>query len=246
MANAPPAEDESTFTYTSKDDGERIVLGLNPDDLSLIEIRDELTGEVLSSCPIEGLDSVYIQGGNKGDDFLTVDFTNAFWLRDGIRFEGGNAYFDSLAFIGNGKVGLDYTSIGKDAGLMKVRDGNAKLQIEFAGLEPVTVSGLASYTFNTSDASIFSGGSPANPGVDIILIDSPAAGQNRISGTSGGQAFENVTFFDVGNVIVNLGDNDTAGNDQDTVTISSDGLVASGLQNFSILTGEGDDRVVKM
>ena len=39
------------------------------------------------------------------------------------------------------------------------------------------------------------------------------------------------------------GDNDSVGSDKDAIVISSDGLVASGLQDFSIITGDGDDRV---
>ena len=77
----------------------------------------------------------------------------------------------------------------------------------------------------------------------MIVIDSPAAGQNRISGTSGGEAFEAVTFFDINSVILNLGANDSVDYNQDSVTIS-DSIVASGLQSLSILTGEGDDSLV--
>ena len=87
---------------------------------------------------------------------------------------------------------------------------------------------MANFTFTTPGSN------------DVLTIDSPAAGQNRVSGTSGGGGFEAITFFDVTNFIVNAGTNDAAAPD-DTLTIDASGLVATGLQNFTYVGGAGND-----
>jgi hypothetical protein len=77
-------------------------------------------------------------------------------------------------------------------------------------------------------------------GTDVITIDSPAAGQSRISGTSGGVAFESITFTNIQTVLIDTGTNDVAGSDADIITIASE-LLATGLQSLTITTGSGDD-----
>ena len=136
VPNAPPAEDKSTFTYVSSDEGERIVLGLNPDNLFMIEIRDELTGELLSSNSIEGLHSIYIKGSDHADDFLTIDFTNSFELAGGIYYDGGDDYFDSLEVIG---VSIGSYTPGDVFGDGVIVANNTT--INFTGLEPVYIDG---------------------------------------------------------------------------------------------------------
>src|SRR5262249_26638714 len=86
----------------------------------------------------------------------------------------------------------------------------------------------------TIDVSSFVSGSPAL----TIAVDSPAAGDNRVSVT--GVPFAPVTFSGVPSVSVDA--HGTTGND--TVTLSSDGLVASGMKNFSLRTRSGNDRFV--
>ncbi len=242
VPNAPPVEDEGIFSYVSSDEGEQIIIGLNPENLSLIEIRDGLTGTLLSSRSVEGLRSIYIEGSDNGDDFLTIDFTNLFELAGGIHYDGGNEYFDTLEVIG--------VSIGSYTPGNVFGDGIIvanETVINFTGLEPVYIDGS---TVSGSQGGLETGGLPSSftfttpGGTDVITIDSPAAGENRISGSSGGVDFESITFRNVGTVIVDTGANDSADNEDDIITIDSSGLVASGLQNFSIVTGEGDDRVV--
>src|SRR5262249_6568048 len=82
----------------------------------------------------------------------------------------------------------------------------------------------------------------APPGSDDVLtVDSPAAGQNRISGTSGGVAVEALTFFDIATFTLDTGANDGALPD-DQVTVDASGLVATGLKDFFVTTGAGNDR----
>ncbi|MEJ2392692.1 MAG: CARDB domain-containing protein [Gammaproteobacteria bacterium] len=174
---------------------------------------------------------IQIRGQDNIDDQLIVELEE--YLPNGmsIEFDGGEAGFDSLVLIGNESLGVSYTAMGSDAGLIHLTSPVATGTIKFAGLEPVTISGVEEYTFVTDGGS------------DAIVIDSPAEGQNRITGTSDGTSFESVTFFDVGSVTIDTAANDLPGNDSDTITIDSSGLVASGLENFTIITGSGDDTV---
>src|SRR6185503_18482951 len=79
-------------------------------------------------------------------------------------------------------------------------------------------------------------------GADVITIDSPAAGQNRISGTSGGVAFESITFKNVGTVIIDTGTNDSAGSQDDTINFVGN-LAALGLTQVTVRTGAGNDKI---
>ena len=221
-----------------------------PSDLTLrlngenVEVVDNLTGALLAQRAVGATSEIVIQGVNDLDDTLTVDFSNGL-IAAPITFHGGDAGFDSLVFKGDGSTSVDYTAIGTDSANMQISGNRSFTTLAFTGLEPVTFSGLSSLTFNTNDSAIFADNTaPGTPGIDIITIDSPAAGQNRINGTSGGKVFENVTFFDIATVTLDLGLNDTAGNQDDQVTIDASGLVASGLQNFVINGGDGRDEVI--
>src|SRR5262249_25510549 len=75
---------------------------------------------------------------------------------------------------------------------------------------------------------------------DVLTIDSPGAGQNRLGGTSGGVAFSPLTFFNVTTFLLQAGAND-GGLPNDSVTVGAAGLGASGLQYFVVSTGTGDD-----
>src|SRR5213079_2156409 len=76
---------------------------------------------------------------------------------------------------------------------------------------------------------------------DSITIDSLSPGANRISGVSGGIAFESLTFSGVPSFTLDAAANDAAGggSGNDTVTIFDPGLVASGLTSFRLITGGG-------
>src|SRR4029434_6067906 len=110
---------------------------------------------------------------------------------------------DILEIIGDGTATGSYSPhpTDSDKGLIEIGD----TVVTFAGLAPVTESTLASFTFTTPGSA------------DVITIDSPAAGQNRISGTSDGTAFEALTFFDVQDFTLDTATNDGASPD-DSIT----------------------------
>ncbi|MDA1273124.1 MAG: hypothetical protein O2960_03590, partial [Verrucomicrobia bacterium] len=204
---------------------------------------DKSTGTEVTRQPLTSTSSIQINGASDQDDTFSVDFSNPFWLEGGIEYHGGAGGFDILNFEGNGSVSISYTAIGTDSAAIQFQDGDQSMALAFTGLEPVTISSGGTLTFNTSTAT-FPGGAPASPGIDLITIDSPASGQNRISGTSGGESFESVTFFNIANVIIDTGSNDSISDRNDSVTISAAGLVAAGLQNLTVTTGDGDDELI--
>ena len=170
--------------------------------------------------------AVSVESGT-GVDTLTLDFSSGTAKNNIVEYDGGEDY-DELEVIGDGKSDGSYTPAANspDAGTMT----SGSNTINFVGIEPTVVTNQASYTFTASGAD------------DDLTIDSPAASQNRISGTSGGTAFEALTFSNITNFTIDLVDSDSDGDD--TVILGSDGLVASGLQNFNINTGNsGTDTV---
>lgn len=172
---------------------------------------------------------VVIKGADNTDDTITLAFAfgGTFSIQDGIFIDGGSgAGNDSAVIIGDGTSSGSYTPDATTFGNGVVTVGATT--INFTGLEPLTVSNLASFTFTTPGSA------------DVITIDSPAPGQNRISGTSDGVAFESLTFFHIADVTIDTAAND-GGSPNDSVTIDSFGLVASGLMSFTVTTGVGDD-----
>jgi hypothetical protein len=192
-------------------------------------LHRRITAEISTIC---------VLGSSEADDTLTIDLSAGLTHPLEIIYEGGEGGYDSLVLLASPDLEGHYTAVGRDGGVIRLVGREAAVAIRFSGLEPVTITPsfpektLPSYTFVTSGV-----------GVDSIAVDSPAAGQNRITGTTGGEAFEVVTFFGVASVTIDTSANDTPGADGDSVTISESGLIASGLQDFSILTGDGQDSV---
>jgi len=207
----------------NQDDG--ISLRLDAATRTYLEVR--VNGTLTHSRLVSSVRELNILGWG-GNDTLTVDFTNGDPLAGlTVNYDGGTGGDDALVITGGaGKIG-SYRP-GPTVGDGTVRVGTSS--ISFTGLEPVTVGGFAEFTFVTPNSN------------DAITIDSPAAGQNRISGTSGGVAFESLIFSNVTHFLLDTATNDAPlGNPNDTVTFSSD-LVATGLTSFTVDLGPGNDR----
>ncbi len=180
----------------------------------------------------EGLRKLVIQGSDSTNDTLIADLSQG-GTPLAITFNGGVGAYDSLEV--SGVNGGSYTP-GKVFG-----DGvfsSGVTNITFTGLEPVIVDGTSDPTGTFTFKTPSTGG-----GNDVITIDSPIAGWNRISGTSGGVAFENLTFRNIPNFVLDTGSNDQVGSNADVITFQS-WLVATGLQSFHLQTGSGNDTVV--
>ncbi len=167
--------------------------------------------------------------GEDGSDSLQVNFSSGIppLLAAVIYNGGGPTGTDSLVVIGDGAVSAIYTPDTATAG-----DGTITLgaiqPIQFTGLEPITVQNMGTLTFVTPNSN------------DTLLVDVPAPGQNRISGSSGGVAFEAITFLLIPAVTLDTATNDGVLAD-DVVVVDPAGFQAGGLGQFNVITGPGDD-----
>ena len=188
-------------------------------------------GTVVGSQAQSATKSIVITG--EGNDSLTVDFTTPF--SNPITFNY-NVAGNALNILGGGVFNSgSYTPADSVAGAGQVQvsnsDGSVSNTIGFSSLASLAVSSLVSFTLTT----LASGNN--------VTIASPSTWVNSISGTSGGTAFVPVTFSNVTNVTIDTSINDTMSS-VDTVTIESSGMVASGLQNFTLNTGSGNSMLL--
>jgi len=177
-------------------------LTLRFDDTGVFELLDNQQRETLIRRSATDVRDIVLYGTDAADDILRVDLSASQRNGYNIQYYGGEGGYDSLVIVGSPSLIVDYTAIGADSGTIVLSNGEGCTTVSFSGLEPVTITDVSSYSFNTN---------AAGTGTDIITIDSPAPGQNRISGTSGGVAFESVTFYSVVDVTIYTGANDAAG-----------------------------------
>src|SRR5439155_330468 len=133
--------------------------------------------------------------------------------------------------IGDGMATAGYLpGATAGAGSLTVNSGAGDRSISFSGLETATADALSSLTLTTPKSN------------DVLTVDQPAGGQNRVLGTSGGVTLPPLTFFDVTTFTVDTGANDGAQAD-DSLTIGAAGLTATGLTNFVFKGGPGNDQL---
>ena len=162
--------------------------------------------------------------GSSDNDILTLDYANGVALPTGGLTFVGSTGTNSMSVSGSGITTGSYapSSTTDGTGTLTLDGRNAA----FSGLSPLTVSGVTNFTFTTPNSA------------DTLSIDSPAAGQNRISGTSGGVGFEALTFFDITNLTIDAATNDGVGGGSGDDAVSIDAsLVATGLSSLTINTG---------
>lgn len=102
---------------------------------------------------------------------------------------------------------------------------------EFETTSRVTVQDIGAFTFRTPLPT------------DFLTLESVTAGQNRVTGTSGGVKIVPMSFFNVASVVIDTGAND-GGFGSDSLTVAASGIVAAGLQNLTYDSGAGDDLLI--
>jgi len=227
---------EDALVFKALADQNDLTLRIGSANSEDVELLDNRTGEVLIRCPAVDVYAVKIIGSDEADDTLRINLGPDSCLGYDIHFCGGDGGYDSLVMNGLPGHNTAYEAIGADSGIITCSDGTETTTISFSGLEPYTVDGGASLTFDPGSD---------NGGTDIITVgvDPLYANANQIMGTNGGVEFEVVTFLNIPDVTIDTGANDTFGDAADSVTIESDGLVATGLASFAIATGDGDDTI---
>jgi Ca2+-binding RTX toxin-like protein len=207
-----------SYTAPAGNGADLLVLSLNSTG-SRILLTDN--GVQVASRTVGSLSAIEISGALNENDTLVVNYS-AGVFNIPITYNGGAGGVDSLEVMGTNTSSAVYDPSATTSGSGAVAVGAATIQ--FSDLSPVIISRMASLTMTTPN------------GADLLTVDAPSAGRTRISGTSGGIAFESLTFFDVGNVTLKAGTNGAAGNDAITVTGP---VAATGLLSFSVHVGAG-------
>jgi hypothetical protein len=199
-------------------------LAVDPNNPLMLDISDN--GTLEGSIPWTAVGTINVQGG-QGTNTLTVDFTaGAFNPPGGINFDGG-----PVGSPGAGKTlilkdtpkdlkPLAYNPSGGGSGSI-VADGAT---IAFQNLSPVIVNGTPAFTLTTPQSG------------NSLTLDTPESGQLRVSGSSAGVAFENVTVSSTPIIVLNLASNDAAG-ETDTVTTTAAALLVVPSTSFTLQTG---------
>lgn len=172
---------------------------------------------------------ILIDAGINSDD-IVIDGTIAatFRVRGGEGRDGVGTESDRLIVTGNGTSTGSYLPVGTDGGIVNIVGGAS---ISATELEPVEFSGFANFTFTTANAA------------DVVsVVNGVGSGGQaavRVTGTSGGVAFEQPTFFNVTNLVIDLATNDGgAVADDATVNVTTAPL---GISNITINGGAGND-----
>lgn len=172
--------------------------------------------------------TILIDGGINNDD-IEIDGTIAatFLIRGGAGTDPSLTERDRLIVRGGGGTG-SYTPVGTDGGTVSVTGGASITATE---LEPVEISGFATFTFIAPNAAD-----------NVSLLNATAVGGQaavQLTGTSGGVAFEVPTFFDVTALNIDLASNDGAAT-SDTASVNVT-VAPQGISTVTIDTGGGDD-----
>jgi hypothetical protein len=160
---------------------------------------------------------------------VTIDSSEGlFNVPAGISIQGTATSSDVLSLIGDGQDGGAVQPDPSTTGSGSASIGG--LTFGFAGINTLAVSNLATMTLETPNAG------------NVLTVTSPATGQNQVGGSSGGVPIVPLSFSSVGSFTIDtaINDNSTA---PDTITIDSNGLVATGLANFTIETGSTNANV---
>ena len=180
---------------------------------------------------VRGISGLTLTGAG-GSDLLVLDFASGNPIPlGGASFVGQTstrAIGDQIRIIGTGTEILSTPVRGAQTGSFSIGSRSLK----FSNVKSVETSKLNTLSWLTAKTT------------DVYSVQAAvgtgniAAGQ--IIGSSGGNIATNWIFFDVPTVTVDVGISDTTTNN-DTIGINTNGLLARGLSNLKVLTGDGND-----
>jgi autotransporter-associated beta strand protein len=178
--------------------------------------------------------------GGEGDDTLRIDYQGGDPVPKGGLFFHGGPGNDSMAIQGTGLESGIYqpsNQAGTDGKKGTVQVGASRIQ--FDGLEPLDVTGFASFTIDPAGAGddlTVSDGFNLTTAIVSSIHTQPAL---VVSGTTGGLVIEKIAIWNVGTVAVNTAQTHDG---DDAITIAS-GSGAHGINDLIIDTGAGNDLV---
>jgi autotransporter-associated beta strand protein len=173
---------------------------------------------------LQGVELATLNGGASDNTFILNGWTGTATI-DGA---GGT---DLLRLFGTTTQSGSYTASGTTPFKGTLVLGSKSNSL--TSIEELEVRSLASFALVT-------GGSKD----ELILVDGlgpkgePAT---VVGGTSDGLELALLTFFDVPSFTINASANDLGHDTNDTITVQSGALAARELQNFTVLTGVGND-----
>ena len=203
-------------------ENDNIILRIDPNNSLLLDVYLN-SGTPVEVIPTAALAQIKVNGLG-GADTLTVDFRGGvFTVPAGLVFDGGGNEGDTLVvYAQNGTKSIVADNPSGDG----LAEGNGALIVDgavinYLHLSPIIVNDAAELTFTTPSST------------NVLTLDSQAAGQIRISGSSGGASFESVTAVSVEHVTINLALHDGHGSDDRISTTAAD-LEAVANTGFSL------------
>ena len=114
-----------------------LVVRLNTQNSTVIEVFDNNRGVLLASHTLSEINSLTVIGGDNSNDILTVDLSNPFSIPGGIVFVGDDGGYDKLVLIGNSELTAEYVGQGDDDGTVIVSGEEGETtNVSYSGLEP--------------------------------------------------------------------------------------------------------------
>ncbi|MCO6458330.1 MAG: Ig-like domain-containing protein [Pirellulaceae bacterium] len=211
------------------DKSDRLSLALSGGEIVVRDPQNPFLGGVGELRVPAGLvtGSVLVQSRG-GDDTLIVDLTGGNFTIPIVYDGGAQTSGDLLRVVGAGQDAV-YSPDAAVSGSGTVATAGGGL-IQFAGLEPVDMSGLGTVTLllpGNDDIVAVNQGFDATTGTQPALV---------LSGTSGGVAFEALHAWNNGTLVV-----DTTAIDGDDSVLLAGAANAHGNTNLIVRTGAGND-----
>ena len=182
---------------------------------------------------VRGITGLTLTGAG-GSDMLVLDFTTGNPIPiGGASFVGQastRSVGDQIRIVGSGSETLSSSVRGGQTGSFSIGSRSLK----FSNVKTVESSKLNNLSWLTTKTA------------DIYLVQAAvgtgnvAAGQ--ILGSSGGIVATHWVFFDVPTVTLDAGIGD-ATTTNDSIVVNTNGLLARGLNNLKVLTGNGNDTI---
>lgn len=214
------------------DTADNIRLTLDPNNPTMLQVfvNDPAPKLVV---PVSTVSAIRVDGLG-GSDTLTVDLTcgnlvgGANPLFDFLEFRGGEGaegpFGDKLVVLGGNLKGT-YTPSATTNGEGLVTVGAMK--IKFSELEPVRIENFSEFKFITPNPQ------------DVLTVASFGAGSSggKITGTSGGVPFEELQFFNAGQLTIDTAANDGSPGGDDLITFPHGGVATVANTDMILDTG---------
>ena len=215
----------TTLQITGTPGDDTVQIQLNAANPQILEVFDN------SATPVTfNLGQILTANVNllDGNDQLVVNFANGDPLSPGgLNYNGG---------LGINSLSVQGTALLSGSYVFGPINGADMIQ---AGTSTITLNNTASST--VSSFSTFNVTTPRSQ--DLLTLAGSASGATVLNGTSGGSPIREIGFLGIGEVVLDTGVADVAGQADDTVIVNSASAFPTFGQDITISTGIGNDLV---